>query len=349
MARISKKVLLEGARQALSGSGRQIKVLSKDREHPLRVAVVDGQRTLFLRIYIWSLTHGGGLARPGHEYRIQVTSGVSRFEQESGEKTLILGWSSEFGVYACFDVKRHTRPLGSSPSMQIGKSALLRASQAGLAAHTRKNAEIALAVRPDLLLSYCERLDALHDEGTAEAEIDKLEVMRAYPENVADVSLDVVARVEATLAGGGRPRFGDANERKQRRTILDRLEALERHAGLGDATPPQIGHNKPPEPIDSDLATNLPGLIKEATLPISEELKKNRPNAEKISKKTAVLARVTGGLKSAAAKTTKNLYDETSKWAAGAILAGGAAGVGHLTGALGPVLDSISTWLRMIF
>lgn len=349
MARISKKVLFEGVRQALAGGGRQIKVLSREGEHPLRLAVADQGRTLFLRIYIWNLTHGGGLARPGHEYRIQVTGGVSRFEQESGEKTLVLGWSSEFGVYAGFDVNRHTEMLGSSPSMQIGKPALLRAGQAGIAAHARKNEEIAVAVRPDLLCSYIDRLEALHDDRTAEAEIDKLEVIRGHPPDIAVASLEVVAQVEATLARGRRPRFGDINERRQRRTILERLEALERHAGLETPMPAKIGHNKPPEPIDTDAPTDLPKAIKDASRSISEEVSKAAPNTKKVAQETAVLAKIAKGLKSAATKTRDNLQDEATKWTARAILAGGAAAVEHLTGALGSALDSISIWLKMIF
>ena len=79
-----------------------------------------------VRIYIWNLTHGGGAARAADEYRIQIT-GVDRFEQREGEKTLILGWWEPVGVFAGFDFYKHNGQLGASPSIQIREENLRNA------------------------------------------------------------------------------------------------------------------------------------------------------------------------------------------------------------------------------
>ena len=70
---------MEGVLQALTTAGWRVQVLSRPGEHPFRVAMTRGGQHITARVYIWQLTHGGGSARPDHEYRIQVTSGVTRF------------------------------------------------------------------------------------------------------------------------------------------------------------------------------------------------------------------------------------------------------------------------------
>jgi hypothetical protein len=353
MPRISKRVLLESVVQAITAGGWVVDVLSRLTEHPMRLRMRQGGKTHIARIYIWSLTHGGGLARPGHEYRIQITSGVTRFVIEAGEKTVILGWSAEFGVYAAFDVTRHTARLGSSPSIQISKTALLRAGEVGIAAHIRGREEVALAVRPDLLPAYIDRLEVMHHKASVDGQIAEIQRDR-QPPDAADTESDAeTERVASYLRAGRKPRFGDANELKQRKTIIDRLEALERHIGIGPQEPAKIGHNKPPEPIDPQAVSPDPAVS--AARAISDEIAKPSPNLTQVSEKTGVLARIGRGLRIArqeAADLGKRVITKAKDKAAEltiGVIAGGGIFHQQIGTAMNAALDSITTWFRMIF
>ncbi|WP_145145491.1 hypothetical protein [Roseomonas gilardii] len=343
---------MEGVVQAIANSGWKVDLLSRPTEHPIRLVMSRGRKSIKARIYVWSLTHGGGAARPNHEYRIQVTSGVTRFEVESGEKTIVLGWSAEFGVYAAFDVTRHTKPLGSSPSMQVSKAALLRAGQAGIASHARKNGEIAIAVRPDLLNGYAERLEILHHPSTVEREVETLGRDREPSEHENNISEAELEDFAARLREGRKPRLGDVNERKQRRTILARLEKLEQRAGI---VPPQIGHNNPPEDLDPEVAVVRPEDVVASSQKITEQLEKNQPELGEILTETTFLSKVASRLKStqvAAKSFAKSMKDKAQEKAAelaiGALLAGGGAYSEQVGSAIRAVVESISTWFKMI-
>ena len=119
--KLTKEQLLETVVAAIRDSGWNVLYLSEG--HPFQLQMYRGDQSFRLRIYIWNITHGGGSARPADEYRIQVT-GVHQFEQQPGEKTIILGWWAEAGVFAGFDVRKHSAPLGFSPSLQIRRGAL---------------------------------------------------------------------------------------------------------------------------------------------------------------------------------------------------------------------------------
>jgi putative restriction endonuclease len=355
MPRVSKKTLMQGVVEVITNSGWQVDRLSAPAEHPLRLRLSRGGKTLTTRIYIWSLTHGGGAARPGHEYRIQVTSGVSRFEIESGEKTIVLGWSAQFGVFAGFDVTRHTGPMGSSPSMQISKTALLRAGDVGVAAHTRRREEIAIAVRPDLLPGYVERLELMHHKASVDQQIEELRRDRQPPEDADAEAEAEAARVTTRMEKGQSPHFGDVNEVKQRRTILDRLEALEKHVGIGIQEPAKIGHNHPPEPIDSEAAPATRSAIMDAAHAISDEVAKPLPGVAKVATQTTVLAKIARGLRAAQneaiefGKKTKQKVVDIVAGAAAMTIVGGVAAHPHIGGALSAALDSIATWFKMLF
>ena len=167
MARLSKHELLQVFEGAVRESGWSFLHLSPHREHPARYHVYCAEATHRLGVHIWNVTHGGGAARPSGEYRIQITgleepSGSQQFQPEVGGKTLILGWWDEVGVFAGFDYAKHSGPLGSSPSMQIGEEALRKASMSGFAPHNRGQGEIAIAFRPDFLGTYVANLERLH-------------------------------------------------------------------------------------------------------------------------------------------------------------------------------------------
>lgn len=175
---------------AIQDTGARLIYRSSPGRHPASYTIVyrDGDLSRVL-LYIWNMTHGGGAARPAHEYRIQIT-GVSRFENLPGEKTLILGWSEDFEVFAGFDYHRHAGALGASPSMQISRDALRAAQVRGFAPNEKGNGETAIAFRPDFAAAYVEHLAALHGTGAVPVEAKILERISRDPEAVADDEIE---------------------------------------------------------------------------------------------------------------------------------------------------------------
>lgn len=190
MPRIPKRDLLRRFELAVQDSGARLIYRSPPGQHPASYTIVhrDG-RTSRVMLYIWNLTHGGGAARPAHEYRIQIT-GVPRFENPPGEKTLILGWSEDFEVFAGFDYRRHSGALGASPSMQISQDALRSAQMHGFAPSEKGNGETAIAFRSDFAAAYVEHLHALHDTGAVPSEAAILERISKDPEAVTETDID---------------------------------------------------------------------------------------------------------------------------------------------------------------
>lgn len=190
MPRIPKRDLLRRFELAIQDSGARLIYRSPPGQHPASYTVVhrDG-RTSRVMLYIWNMTHGGGAARPAHEYRIQIT-GVPRFENLPGEKTLILGWSEDFEVFAGFDYRRHSGVLGASPSMQISQDALRSAQMHGFAPSEKGNGETAIAFLADFAAAYVEHLHALHDTGAVPSEAAILERISKEPEAVNESDID---------------------------------------------------------------------------------------------------------------------------------------------------------------
>ena len=95
-------------------------------------------------------------------------------------RTVLLGYDTDTGVFAGFDVARHSIFTSGSPSIQVNRSILNDALQNGLSFQTKSNGEIVVGARSDLLLFYIERSVELHG----------LDEDSGY--------LDVVARAAAT-------------------------------------------------------------------------------------------------------------------------------------------------------
>ncbi len=125
MPGMSKAELFEVVVNAVGESGWNVLYIAPPSTHPFHMQIYRGEEGYRLRIYIWTLTHGGGRARPADEYRIQIT-GVDQIQATAGEKTLLLGWWEKRGVFAGFDVRRHSGPLGRSLSIQIRRPCLER-------------------------------------------------------------------------------------------------------------------------------------------------------------------------------------------------------------------------------
>jgi hypothetical protein len=242
----------------------------------------NGQQ-LRVRAYAWNLTHGGGANRPRHEYRIQITSGVSAFENEPGGVTLILGWSETFGVYAAFDIHHHAAALGSSPSIQISSQALREAAKSGIASYKKGSGEVAVAVRPDFLASYIADHAAAH-RGDLSAFLEPA-AEEAPPEE--DPEPDFMAMADPARSH----RLGHVEELAERQSVLDRLAALERE--LEDLRPRlvMIGHNNPPEPMVPDEQV-LADELAEASAAIRDELAQVEPDVVEVAKRATTLQRV---------------------------------------------------------
>ena len=194
MARLQKPDLIAGVADALKAGGWNALYLTPPTAHPARFRLFRDGEVETVRVYIWNVSHGGGTVRPKDEFRIQIT-GVANLTPEPGGKTLLLGWDDDLGVFAAYDIAKHKGAVATSPSIQIGRTALDNAVQNGMAPYNRGNGEVAYAVRPDFLPIYVAQMQALHASGAASAEIALLEKLTADPDTVDD------DEVENTVSG----------------------------------------------------------------------------------------------------------------------------------------------------
>jgi putative restriction endonuclease len=183
MAKHRKYDLLEQIVQAINESGWNVLYGSDTSQHPFVLKIYNQNESHLVRIYIWNLTHGGGAKRPKDEYRIQIT-GTDEFIQPIGEKTLILGWWQDVGVFSGFDFSKHTAKLGASPSFQIREEFLRKAYINGISPCNKGNKEIAIAFRPDFFVEYVRNLEQLHAFGESDTDY-------AILEEIATQSIDL--------------------------------------------------------------------------------------------------------------------------------------------------------------
>lgn len=205
-APLSKPALLGRIEEAVYASEWSLLYEADPSLHPFRLRIFkeDTNSSFSLSIYIWSLTHGGGAARPGNEYRIQMTGIDFPLSVSDNYKTLLLGWHERLGVFAGFDVQRHRTSRSRSPSIQIHLETLREAQRHTFAFRRKGNNEIAVAFSPDLFADYVTQQEALHQfAGDAQA-LAALEIATTE-ENVPDEMLNslpierqVVVRTVAT-------------------------------------------------------------------------------------------------------------------------------------------------------
>ncbi|MBI3609782.1 MAG: HNH endonuclease [Nitrospirae bacterium] len=185
--RLSKDELIDRVLRAVRVCGWNALILAQ--RHPAKLSIFLDERRQVVLVYIWNLTHGG-FPRDPNELRIQVT-GIDRFVEEKGAKTLVLGWSEDEQVFAAFDVTKHRRSMrGRSPSLQVRIEALKAAKKNGFAPHHRTGiSEVAIAFRPDFISTYVEELEALHLSGKHPSELNTLErIAAADPvEKIVDI------------------------------------------------------------------------------------------------------------------------------------------------------------------
>lgn len=213
MPPLSKEALLNRIAGAVRDSGWNLLFLNA--EHPFTLKMYRDQESLRLLVYIWNVTHGGGSARPHDEYRIQIT-GIqpNSFVQEPRTKTLILGWWEEAGVFAGFDIRKHSGSLGRSPSFQIGRQCLQDATERGLAAHDKGNQEVAIAFRPDFFGEYVKNLTGFHDFGESPADLAMLDTIAENPDiNESEIQLQNQERRETLVSVRRQVRASDFRQR----------------------------------------------------------------------------------------------------------------------------------------
>lgn len=197
MRRHRKYNLVDIIIQSIYEDGWNLFYLSDPGFHPFRLKIYKENESHNIRIYIWNLTHGGGIKRPADEYRIQIT-GIEQFEPEFGGKTLILGWWEEGGVFAGFDFKKHTGKLGFSPSIQIREEALRKAYLSGFAPWKKENEEIAIAFRPDFFIEYIRNLESLHSFDESKTDFEILEEVSERPDEINDILIKKVSQPRQT-------------------------------------------------------------------------------------------------------------------------------------------------------
>lgn len=174
-------------------SATVIRQKATDTVRPARLRVLTGNRTTDCIVFLWTITPGGGGpdVRPANERRIQITN-VSGIPLEPGCRTLLGGWSEEFGVYAFWDARRHVRFSTRSPSLQVTSETLETANRVGIATYLRPAAtgqEVVVAATPDSLLWYVENGLPLHNsEDDARAAVDLAEAGPEEERNFLDES-----------------------------------------------------------------------------------------------------------------------------------------------------------------
>lgn len=188
-APLSKRALLNRIAEAVYASGWNLLYEPGELVHPFKLRIFKESESYGLLIYIWSLTHGGGAARPKNEYRIQMTGVDSTLRFLTGYKTLLLGWREESRVFVGFDVQKHRRSTSRSPSIQVQIETIEKARYDQIAFQRKGNNEIAVAFLPGLFAEYASRQDALHQFAGNESELKVLE-QAASEEGLDEKSLD---------------------------------------------------------------------------------------------------------------------------------------------------------------
>ena len=329
MPRLNKEALIRRTIDAIVADGWNVVRLNQAGTHPARFTMEQDGVSHTVRLYVWNLSHGGK-SRSADEFRIQIT-GIDKFAAEPNGRTLILGWSEEFGVFAGFDIQFRLGALGASPSIQINSATLQVASKQGAEKQDKKRGEWAVAVRPDKVGRYVQHLTAAHagDVGPLLAK-------------EGDPAADVLASEIANLANAASDfEFDAPNEPDLRAHIVVSVDEV--LAALGERSagaPAQIGHNHPPGPIEDPQA--LGDSIKTAAEQIKDAFETGNVDPREIGRAGAFLAwarRVLDGAKQEAAKVLDKSKDMAREYMARALW--GAVGTLGLT-----FKDEISDTLR---
>jgi putative restriction endonuclease len=186
MPQLSTPLLLKSINDALAESDASAVLISSSLKNPRRFVVQAGQNMFELWVYAWTLTHGGGAARPKDEYRIQITGIKPPFELNPSGPTILIGYEPNLQCFAGFDLEKHRSFSTRSPSIQIPITTLHSALQDGFSFVTKGNEEIAIGFRPDQFLAYALNSQLLHAQGADAAAVDLLAKAAALEEITPD-------------------------------------------------------------------------------------------------------------------------------------------------------------------
>lgn len=165
MPALPPEIIVQAIEEAFTDSAASAVLVSKSRGNPKRFYVTSGEASFSVWIYIWTLTHGGGPARPVDEYRIQLTSVTPPLPENPDGPTLLLGYEPNSKCFAGFDLGKHRMFSTQSPSIQININTLREAVRDGFAFARKGNDEIAVGFRPDNMLAYGANYESLHEKG----------------------------------------------------------------------------------------------------------------------------------------------------------------------------------------
>ena len=119
MAALPPRQIVAAIEDAFTEAGASAALISDERAHPRRFYVVAGEAAFPVWTYIWTLTHGGGAARPRDEYRIQLTGVTPPLPENPDWPTLLLGYEPNTKCFAGFDLRKHMTFSRKSPSIQV--------------------------------------------------------------------------------------------------------------------------------------------------------------------------------------------------------------------------------------
>ncbi len=214
MSALPPEQLVGAILEALQESGAAGLLVSSMRNHPRRFVVSKPTgETHSLWVYAWTLTPGG---RPQlkNEYRIQMTSVSPPLPLNPDGPTILIGYEPSLKMFSGFDLKRHRTFTKGSPSVQIDLTAIRQALQDGLAFDRKDNNEIAVAIRPDQLLTYAYTAEHLHQYGRDAGTFTLLQKASSL-KLIKPVDLDALAPPRQRIVQTVRRMSRDANFRQQ--------------------------------------------------------------------------------------------------------------------------------------
>ncbi len=191
MPQLPTPILLKSITDAFAENNASAVLISAPRHNPRRYVVQAGENMFEMWVYIWTLTHGGGSARPQNEYRIQLTGITPPFILNPSGPTVMVGYEPNLGCFAGFDLSKHQTFSTRSPSIQIPITTLHQALQDGFSFITKGNEEIAIGIRPDQFLAYVLNAELLHAQG-ADAGMVGLLTRAAALEEIAPIEIEQI-------------------------------------------------------------------------------------------------------------------------------------------------------------
>jgi putative restriction endonuclease len=221
MPALPPELIIKAIEDAFSEASATAILISDKQAHPRRFNIEAGESSFPIWIYIWTLTHGGGEARPRDEYRIQLTSVAPPLPENPNGPTLLIGYEPNIKCFAGFDLRKHKTFSTQSPSIQININNLREAERDGFSFQRKGNDEIAVAFRPDNILAYSMNVEDLHTYG-ADAYTSSLLEKAARFEAISENELGQIAKERRKIVSKISRLSRDSNFRRKVIVAYDR-------------------------------------------------------------------------------------------------------------------------------